>query len=66
MKIAVKSPITGKDNVLDLPVTAEQIAKWQAGMLIQDAMPNLTPDQREFLISGCAPGEYDDLFKEKE
>ena len=30
----------------------EAVDKWQAGMLIQQAMPNETPERREFLISG--------------
>lgn len=36
----------------DLPVTAEQIARWKAGELIQRAMPHLTNADRELFISG--------------
>ena len=28
----------------------------------QDAFPELTPDQQEFLISGTTPEEWDELF----
>ena len=30
-------------------------------MLIQDAMPDVTTDEREFLISGIYPGEWDEF-----
>lgn len=28
---------------------------WKGGMLIQDAMPDVSDDDREFLISGISP-----------
>lgn len=59
MLITKKSPLTGEMNTLDLPVTGEQIAAWKQGGLIQKVMPNLTADQREFLISGIYPGEWE-------
>lgn len=31
-------------------------------ILIQDALPELNPDQREFLISGTTPEEWEELF----
>ncbi len=62
MHITRKSPFTGKTNTLDIPVTVEQLAEWQAGTLIQDAMPNLSPDHREFLMTGITPTEWEDAF----
>lgn len=48
--------ITGNDVLTGAPVTVEvpsfDLFKYRQGMPIQDAMPTLTPDQREFLISG--------------
>jgi hypothetical protein len=35
-------------------------------MLIQDAMPNSTTDQREFLISGCTPSCWESMFPTEE
>ena len=29
---------------------------------IQDAMPNLTPDEREFIKTGITPKEWDEMF----
>lgn len=54
--IAVRtSPVTGKDNQMVINATNEQFIAWHEGALIQDAMPDATEDQREFLISGCTP-----------
>lgn len=62
MKITRVSPLSGKENTLDLDITEEQVLQWKMGELIQDVMPNLNPDEREFLISGVAPGEFEQLF----
>ena len=45
-------PFTGKLNAMELPVTKEQLQRWRDGELIQRAMPNLTPDEREFIMTG--------------
>lgn len=63
MLITKMSPLTGKENTLDLDITESQLLQWQNGGLIQNVMPHLTPDEREFLISGMAPGEFDEVFK---
>ncbi len=34
------------------PVTAEQLARWQSGELIQNAMPHLAKADRELFVSG--------------
>lgn len=66
MKIKRQNPITGVTNELEINVTKEQIADWESGTLIQKAMPNLTPEEREFIVSGILPEEWDDLFPEEE
>ena len=58
--------ITKRVNVMELPVTQEQLDSWISGALIQDIMPDLDEDQREFLISGMMPGEFEALFGEEE
>lgn len=60
------SPLTGNVNSMELNITEKQYLYWQLGMLIQDAMPNLTSDEREFLISGCTPSDWDQLFGDEE
>lgn len=58
MIINVKNLLSGRINTMDLPVTDEQIRRWRSGELIQKAMPHLTSDEREFLLSGMLPGEF--------
>ncbi len=48
---------------MDLPVTMEQIQRWENGGLVQDIFPQLNADQREFLISGMLPREWEKLFR---
>ena len=48
---------------MEIPVTQAQLESWKNGALIQLAMPDLTPDQREFLKTGITPDDWDRLFK---
>ena len=59
MLITRKSSFTGKEHTLEIPVTQEQLDSWRAGEVIQRVMPNLTPDQREFLMTGVTAEEWD-------
>jgi hypothetical protein len=65
MFITRTCPITGKRNTLDIPVTEAQILRWKSGELIQRAMPKLTSDEREFIMTGILPHVWDSLFKEE-
>lgn len=58
MKIKRTSPFTGKVTELDLPITTEQYDRWQSGVLIQYAFPNLTPSQREFIKTGITDDDW--------
>jgi hypothetical protein len=55
--------ITGQDVFTGKPVTVEvpsfDLFKYRQGILIQHAMPTLTVQEREFLISGM----YEDQFE---
>ena len=64
MLITKKSMLTGKQNQREIDCTDEQIEKWKGGQLIQEVMPNLTPSDREFLISGTTDEEWDAHFEE--
>jgi len=65
MLVKRKSIFTGVETELELPVTQAQIDRWKnTGALIQNVFPNLTPGQREFLISGATEEEFDRLFRE--
>ena len=64
MQIIRTSPFSGNTNVMEIDVTLEQLSSWQVdGVLIQDAMPHLTPDEREFIKTGITPEEWDSAFK---
>jgi hypothetical protein len=65
MKITRVSPVTGIMNTMDLPVTLEQMNYWRNGATIQQAMPHLSDDQREFILSGCTPQDWEELFGEE-
>lgn len=58
MKIARRSPFSRRVNEMELDVTQAQIDDWNNGTLIQDAMPNLSDEQREFLMTGITPEEW--------
>ena len=62
MKVTVKSKISGKFHTRDLPITLDQIDRWNAGELIQDVMPELSASDREFLISGSTDKEWKDTI----
>ena len=62
MRIIRTSRLTGKTSVMDLPITREQLAAWVDGELIQNAMPHLNADQREFVMTGITPAEWNAMF----
>ena len=39
---------------------------WMNGKFIQDAFRFLTPDEREFLMTGITPEEWAETFKDEE
>ena len=49
---------------VEVPATEQQLANWRAGELIQRAMPNLTADEREILISGYCGKCFDEITRE--
>jgi len=62
------SLLTGDTNKVVLPITQDDYNKAEQarkeGMLIQDAYPTLSLAEREFLISGVTPEEWDKFFSE--
>ena len=61
MKITKRSMFTNESHTMDLPITAAQLNQWQAGTLIQVAMPQLTVEQREFLMTGAVGDDWNML-----
>ena len=66
MLITRKSPFSGKVNTREIPVTQEQLDRWQKGALIQNAMPNISADDREFIMTGITPEEWEEAFGKEE
>lgn len=64
MLIRKRSQLTGITRELEIPVTPEQLQSWKDGMLIQNAMPHLTIEQREFIMTGITQEEWDAVFKD--
>tara|TARA_R110002020_G_scaffold366060_1_gene578164 strand:- start:1351 stop:1599 length:249 start_codon:yes stop_codon:yes gene_type:complete len=66
MLISKKSPYSGKYNELDIPITIEQYEKilnrHNSGEYIQDIVPELDKELREFLISGNTPEDWKAMF----
>jgi hypothetical protein len=62
MKITKTSVYTGITRTLDLPITLEEIARWEGGEMIQVVWPNLSDNDRLFLIDGATQEEWDALW----
>lgn len=59
--------ITGVTRTQDIPVTFEQLYQWEViGRNIQDVMPELTDDQREFIMTGITSDEWDTYMTTQE
>jgi len=65
MLIAKTSSLTSKTHEMEINVSEKQITLWMEGALIQDVMPNLNPDEREFLMTGITPEEWATTFGEE-
>ena len=59
MNIIRQDPFTGQTNAKDIDVTESQIALWESGTLIQHAMPELSPSDREFIMTGITTESWD-------
>ena len=62
MTITRTSSLTGITRTKEINVTEEQLLAWEMGELIQNAMPQLSADDREFVKTGITGEEWDQLF----
>jgi hypothetical protein len=62
MRIVRTSTLTGETNIREINVTEAQIEAWEGGELIQDAMPNLSAGDREFIKTGITDDEWQSVF----
>ena len=67
MVIVAISALTGKKHAQALDITEAQVYDWvNGGVSIQDAMPHLSPAEREFLMTGITAEEWDSMFSEED
>lgn len=59
MLFSHKSQITGAINTMELDITETQLTNFKNGMFVQEAFPHLSPDEREFILTGVTPEEWD-------
>jgi hypothetical protein len=64
MQMTKISQATGVEHTREIDIEPLRWYDFQMGRLgfAQDAFPNLSADDREFLISGTTPEEWDELF----
>jgi hypothetical protein len=63
MLIEKRSQISGKLNSMEIPATELEITTWyHSGKAIQEVLPHLNADQREFLMTGITPEEWSKMF----
>lgn len=60
MRITRVSSFTGIEHTLEVPCTEAQLHDWQNGTMIQNAMPDVPAELREFVISGITPEEWNE------
>lgn len=62
INITKDCPICRAQTTKALNTSYYEIKDWREGVLVQDAMPNLTDDEREFVMSGlcdnCMAGVF--------
>ena len=64
LEVTKKSIISGKSNTMELDISQEQLDRWESvdKQLVQVAFPNLSSSEREFLMTGITPTEWNDTF----
>jgi len=64
MQIRRISMSTGISHIREIDCTQDQLNQYyQQGKLLQDAFPNLSPEDREFIKTGITPEEWNEMFQ---
>ena len=53
------------DDNYQVTVPAEELFAYRQGKLMQIAMPSVSAEDREWLMTGLTPGQFDDILKNK-
>ena len=62
MKITKISPLTGEEHTMDINVSESKMRLWEEGLVdehIQVYFYNLSPEEREFILTGITPDEWE-------
>tara|TARA_R110002073_G_scaffold210500_3_gene370968 strand:- start:850 stop:1056 length:207 start_codon:yes stop_codon:yes gene_type:complete len=66
MNITMTSMISGITRTKNIPVNKSQIYNWKiAGVLIQNAMPDVSVTDREFIMTGITQEEWTETFNKE-
>ena len=67
MEWTATSILSGVTRTLTVPgLTPEAVKTWKSGVMIQDAMPDISPEWREFVMTGITPDEWGNLIGDEE
>jgi len=66
MEITRTSMYSGITRSRLLDITEEQLAAYRDGVLIQNAFPHLSDEDREFFLTGITRNEWIEMFSEEE
>jgi len=62
MKITKNCVYTNRKNTMEIGITEDQYKELREGADIDQLLPEITYEEREFLLTGALPGEMDDLY----
>ena len=65
-EVVLCNNFTHEVSVHHLPMTQGQLLAWMNGTRIQYAFPNLSPDQRELLMTGLTDAQWNELTNEED
>ena len=66
MLVERTSNISGKTTTREIDVTEDQLVRYENREgLVQDIMPDISPDDREFIMTGITPEEWDEVFPDE-
>lgn len=65
-QVRLHGPCVSCSKVQTVTVDAAPFHKWRSGMHIQDAMPDVSDGDREFLLSSICEPCFDAAFKESD
>jgi hypothetical protein len=62
IEITRRSPLSGDLHTMTIDATNEQLTAFLSGVKVQDAFPQVSPEEREFILTGITPAEWEAMF----